>query len=219
VNRREFSARALGAAAACSPLLGVALSPEARAQGAVPVEGKQYARIDPAVPTTAPGKIEVLEFFSYACPHCNAFEPTVAAWSKRLPPDVVFSRVPVPFLMNADNFMRTYYTLETMGQLPLMQPKVFASVHIEHQYLEKPADIVALMTKNGVDGAKFMDVFNSFSVATSLSRARKTVAAYKIESVPTMTIQGRYTTSPAQAGGQSETVSVVDYLIDRARKG
>jgi thiol:disulfide interchange protein DsbA len=218
VNRRDFSARMFGLGAACSPVLSLPVSPSAQAQGAVPVEGKQYSRLEPAVAQTVAGKIEVIEFFSYACPHCNAFEPTLSAWAKRAPADVAFSRVPVPFLMNAENFMRTYYALETLGQVAAMQSKVFAAVHVEHQYLEKPADIVALMTKNGIDGAKFTDAFNSFSVATSLNRAKKAVAAYKIDSVPTVAVQGHYLTSPAQAGGQVETMTVVDYLIERARK-
>ena len=219
MNRRDFSARLLGIGATASPLLLTPWTTPALAQGATPVEGKQFVRVEPPVPQAVSGKIEVIEFFSYACPHCNAFEPTIGAWSKRVPPDVAFTRVPVPFLMNADNFMRTYYSLETMGLVEKMQSKIFAAVHVDHQYLEKPADIAALVTKNGLDGAKFMDVFNSFSVATSLSRAKKAVAAYKLDGVPTMAVQGRYTTSPGQAGGHEETIAVVDYLIQRARKG
>ena len=217
MNRRDFSARLAGTGlgALAAGLIGGPVA----AQGAVPAEGQQFARVDPPVPPIAPGKIEVIEFFSYACPHCNAFEPTVEAWSKKLPADVAFHRVPVPFLMNAENFMRTYYALETMGQVGAMQRKVFAAVHVERQYLEKPADIAALMAKNGIDGAKFLDVFNSFSVATSVTRAKKLFAAYKIDGVPTVAVQGRYVTSPGQAGGPEQAMAVADFLVQRARKG
>jgi protein dithiol oxidoreductase (disulfide-forming) len=223
VNRRDFfvrlAATGLGAVgASLTTSLVLPMTASAQAQDGAPVEGKQYVRIEPPVPPAAPGKIEVIEFFSYACPHCNAFEPTVESWAKKVPADVSFQRVPVPFLMNAENFMRTYYTLDTMGQVPLMQRKVFAAIHVDRQFLEKPADIAALMTKNGIDGAKFLDVFNSFSVATSVARAKRNAAAYKIESVPTVTVQGRYSTSPAQSGGGDQTFAVVDYLIQRARK-
>ena len=219
MNRRDFSAQlaatGLGAAAAT---LFAAAGPAA-AQGS-PMEGKQYTRVEPPVPTASPGKIEVFEFFSYACTHCNAFEPTVEAWSKKLPADVAFARVPVPFLMNAENFMRTYYALETMGQVDAMQRKVFAAVHVERNFLEKPADIVALMAKNGIDAAKFTSVFNSFSVASSVTRAKKVAAAYKLDGVPSITVQGRFMTSPGLAGGAEKAVEVTDFLIQqqRARK-
>jgi protein dithiol oxidoreductase (disulfide-forming) len=214
VNRRDFSAAlvAAGFGAAALPLT-------ASAQGGAPTEGKEFAKVDPPVPQIAPGKIEVLEFFSYACPHCAAFEPTVDAWSKKVPADVVFHRVPAPFLMNAENFMKTYYALDTMGQVGAMQRKIFTAVHVDRLHLDKPADIAALAGKNGIDATKFFDVFNSFSVATSVTRAKKLAAAYKLDGVPTMIVNGHYTTSPSQAGGSEQTVAVVDYLIQRARKG
>jgi len=214
VNRRDFSARLAGTGLGAFGASFLALP--AFAQGG-PVEGQHYAKIDPPVPPSVPGKVEVIEFFSYACPHCNAFEPTLAAWAKKLPADVVFHRVPVPFLMNAENLMKTYYALETMGEVDKMQPKVFAAIHVERNYLEKPADIAALMAKNGVDGAKFTSVFNSFSVASSVTRAKKLTTQYRVESVPTLTVQGRYTTSPAQAGGLEQATAAADFLIQRAR--
>ena len=215
MNRREFSASLAGTglgALATTLLAGPAL-----AQGGVPAEGKQYTKVEPPVPPIVPGKIEVIEFFSYACPHCNAFEPVVSAWSKKLPADVAFHRVPVPFLMNAENLMRTYYSLETLGQVDAMNPKVFAAIHVDRNYLEKPADIAALMAKNGIDAAKFTSVFNSFSVATSVTRAKKLMAAYKVDGVPALAVQGRYMTSPGQAGGLEQAVAVVDYLVQRSR--
>ncbi|MDP9046018.1 MAG: thiol:disulfide interchange protein DsbA/DsbL [Pseudomonadota bacterium] len=216
MNRRDFAAQfaltGLGTAAL------VAVGTPVLAQGG-PVEGKQYTRIDPPVAPIMPGKIEVIEFFSYACPHCNAFEPTVEAWSKKLPADVNFHRVPVPFLMNFENLMKTYYALDSMGLVGQMQRKVFAAIHIDHNTLEKPADITALMARNGVDAAKFTAAFNSFSVASSITRAKKLFASYKIDGVPTLVVQGRYETSPGLAGGFDETFSVVDFLVQRARKG
>ena len=76
----------------------------------------------------------MLEFFSYACPHCSAFEPVLQTWAKQLPADVALRRVPVPFLMNADNFMRTYYALETIGAVDAMQLKIFRGIHIEREH-------------------------------------------------------------------------------------
>jgi len=213
MNRRDFSSVLLATGAGASLLLAGGV---ARAQA--PVEGRDYTLIQPPQPPTTPGKIEVCEFFSYACPHCNAFEPTLVPWAKSLPGDVVFRRIPVNFLFNAENFQRTYFALEATGLVEQMQPKVFAAVHVERQRLDKPEDIAALVTKNGGDGAKFLAAFKSFSVATAVTKAKKMQADYKIESVPTLTIQGRYQTSPAQANGGPQSLAVAEALIDKVRR-
>ena len=216
MNRRDFSASFLGAGLSAAALLAW---PSAQAQGPEPVEGREFTRITPAQPQTASGKIEVLEFFSYACPHCNAFEPTIEVWAKTLPADVVLRRVPVPFLMNYDNFQHAYYALETMGAVEAMQQKIFRAIHVDRQRLEKPEDIAAFVGKNGGDATKFLAAFKSFSVATSVSRAKKMVADYKVESVPLLTVAGRYATSPALANGGPQSLAVVDALVQRTRKG
>lgn len=215
MNRRDFSSQLLVAGFAVP---AVSFAERASAQTGAPVEGKQFMRLEPPVATQTAGKLEVLEFFSYACSHCAAFEPTLEAWSKKLPTDVLFQRVPVPFLANAENFQRTYYALQTMGQVDTVQRKVFTAVHVDRARLEKPADIAALMAKNGIDATKFLDVFNSFSVANSVSKAKKLAEAYRLDGVPTLAVQGRYTTSPGLAGGAENAVAVVDYLLQRSRK-
>jgi protein dithiol oxidoreductase (disulfide-forming) len=221
VNRRDFSAQTFinGLDAIGLSITGLSLPGRASAQGGVPVEGTQFTRIEPAVPPQTAGKLDVLEFFSYACPHCAAFEPALEAWTKKLPADVSFQRVPVPFLANAENLQRTYYALQTLGQVEAVQRKVFAAIHVDRLHLDKPADIAALMAKNGIDAAKFLDVFNSFSVANSVSKAKKLSAAYRIDSVPALAVQGRYITSPSQAGGSEGALAVADFLVQRARKG
>ena len=218
MNRRDFSASFLGTGLSAGALLAW---PAARAQSpAGPVEGREFTKLaSPQPPITPPGKIEVLEFFSYACPHCSAFEPTVEAWAKTLPADVVLRRVPVPFLMNYDNFMHTYYALEAIGAVDAMQMKIFHAIHVDRQRLEKPDDIAAFVGKNGVDANKFLAAFKSFSVATSVSRAKKLTADYKVESVPLLAVAGRYITSPALANGGAQSLAVVDALVQRTRKG
>lgn len=215
MNRRRFSATLVAAAAGAA----FAASGPAFAQGAA-VEGKDFTRVETPQPPGVPaGKIEVLEFFSYACPHCSAFEPVVEAWEKHLPADVTLRRVPVSFLMNADNFMRTYYALETIGAVQAMQMKIFRGIHIERKHLEKGDEIAAFIGANGGDAAKFLAAFKSFSVNTSVARAKKLMADYKVDSVPTLIVQGRWMTSPSQAGSSERALSVVDQLIQRARTG
>jgi protein dithiol oxidoreductase (disulfide-forming) len=217
MNRRDFSASFLGTGLSAAAFFA---SPAARAQSAAaPVEGREFTTLASPQPTAPPGKIEVIEFFSYACPHCNAFEPTIEAWAKTLPADVVLRRVPVPFLMNYDNFMHTYYALETLGAVDAMQMKIFHAIHVDRQRLEKPEDIAAFVGKNGIDANKFLAAFKSFSVATSVARAKKMAADYKVESVPLLVVAGRYVTSPALANGSSQSLAVVDALVQRTRKG
>jgi len=215
MNRREFSTRLIGAGAGT---LALTIAAPAWSQGA-PAEGTQFTRIDPPVPTQAPGKVDVLEFFSYACPHCNAFEPSLDAWAKKLPADVAFRRVPVPFLMNAELFQRTYFALESLGMVDAMQRKIFAAVHVDRLRLDSANDVAALVAKNGGDSAKFLDAMKSFGVANGVTRAKKMTADYKIDSVPSIAVQGRFVTSPAQAGSPEKALQVADFLIQRSRKG
>ena len=213
MNRRDFTSTLLVSGAGASLLLA---SGATLAQA--PVEGRDYSLIQPPQPPANATKIEVLEFFSYACPHCSSFEPMVGPWSRSLPADVAFRRVPVSFLFNAENFQRTYFALEATGLVEQMQSKVFAAVHVERQRLDKPEDIAALVTKNGGDGAKFLAAFKSFSVATAVTKAKKLQADYKIEAVPALTIHGRYLTSPSQANGAPQSLAVADALIDKVRR-
>jgi thiol:disulfide interchange protein DsbA len=214
MNRRRFSASLLSAAAAS------ALAASGTAFAQAPVEGKDFVAVETPQPPGVPaGKVEVLEFFSYACPHCSAFEPTLEAWEKQQPAEVVVRRVPVPFLMNADNFMHAYYALETMGAVQAMQLKIFRAIHIDRKRLEKGEEIAAFVGANGGDAAKFMAAFKSFSVNTSVTRAKKMMADFKIDSVPTLIVQGRWMTSPSQAGTAERALTVVDQLVQRVRSG
>jgi thiol:disulfide interchange protein DsbA len=212
MNRRNFT---LGLAA---PAASVALLNAAWAQSPTPLEGREFLRVESPQPVSTPGKIEVLEFFSYACPHCNALEPALETWVDRLPPFVAFRRVPVPFLANMENFQRTYYALESLGLVQSMQGKVFQAVHVEHQRLDTLEDVAALISRNGGDGARFLAACKSFSVATSCSRAKKLTADFGVASfpgVPSLAIQGRFVTSPAQAGSGAKALAVADFLIVR----
>ncbi|MEO7055707.1 MAG: thiol:disulfide interchange protein DsbA/DsbL [Caldimonas sp.] len=213
MNRRHFSSALLGLAG-----VGLLAGPTVQAQPNAFVQGREYTRVDPPQPVADPGKIEVIEFFSYACPHCSAYEPILGPWLKQLPADVVVRRVPVTFMMNAENFQRTYYALEAMGIVDQMQLKIFRAIHIDHLRLEKPEDFAEFVGKNGGDAAKFLATFKSFSVATALNRGKKAMADYKIDSVPVLVINGRYITSPQLAGGAVQSLAVADFLIQQSRK-
>ena len=216
MKRRDFSASLLGSAA------GLAASgwpAPAHAQGG-PVEGTHYVRLSQPVPAGPAGKIEVIEFFWYGCPHCNAFEPTLDPWVKQLPADVAFHRVPVAF--SAEPFVahqRIFYALDSLGLVAAMHRKVFYAIHNDRLRLDKPADISAFMARNGVDAAKFIEAYDSFSVQGKAKQAAQQAAAYKIDGVPAIGIQGRYYTSGSLAGTNEKALAVADFLIQRVRKG
>lgn len=212
MKRRQFSANAVAAG------LGLGLGPFAQAQGGW-VEGTHYVRLSQPQPGGTGGKIEVIEFFWYGCPHCNQFEPLLAAWLKRLPPDVAFRRVPVAFRPEPFGaHQRIYYTLETMGQLENMHKRVFFAIHNERQRLDKPDEIVAFMVKNGVDGAHFREVYDSFAVQSKQRQATALADAYKIDGVPALGVNGQYFTSGPLAGSLDRALQVTDFLIARSRK-
>jgi protein dithiol oxidoreductase (disulfide-forming) len=212
MNRREFSLQLMAAAASTS------LAAAAQAQSRAPIEGTHYVKLNQPL-SVPPGKIEVIEFFWYGCPHCHDFEPALDAWSKKLPDDVAFRRVPVAFREAYVPHQRIFYALEAMGLVASMHRKVFYAIHGERQRLDKPADIAAFMQKNGVDSTKFLEQYNSFTVQTKVRQASKLAADYKIDGVPAIGIQGRYYTSGALAGSPGGSLAVADYLIDRVRKG
>jgi thiol:disulfide interchange protein DsbA len=212
MNRRDFTAASTAtvALAALAPSL-------ARSQAAF-TEGTHYVRLSQPVAAASAPKIDVIEFFWYGCPHCNTFEPLLDAWAKKLPADVAFRRVPVAF--RDEPFVahqRIFYALEALGLVEAMHRKVFYAMHNDRQRLDKPADIQAFMVKNGVDGAKFLDAYNSFGVQTKARQAKLLSEQYKIDGTPAMGVQGRYWTSGTQAGGQDKMLAVVDLLIQRVR--
>lgn len=211
--RREFS-QTLLSGCALGALGGWSLN--AGAQGG-PVEGKHFQRFASPIPTSTPGKIEVLEFFSYGCPHCAQLEPQLHSWAQRQAADVVVKRVPVPFLSNPKNFQQIYYTLEAMNLVDAMQVKVFTAVHVDKVRLDNLDAILALMGRHGVDTAKFKELFNSFSVATKAAQTRKLIEQYQIDSVPTLCLGGQYKTDAAMAGGHAQALAVADVLIQRLR--
>lgn len=181
--------------------------------------GKDYALVDPPQPTDAAGKVEVIEFFSYACPHCNHLEPSLEAWAHKLPPNVVLHRVPVTFGRTEwVSLAKLHLTLETLGEGDRLAGKVFHAIHDEHNLLTTPEACADWAARQGIDRAKFLDVFNSFGVQTKLQRANMKASTYAIDGVPTLIVDGRYKTSPSMTGGNEGALAVVDELIQTSAK-
>ena len=217
MKRREFSLSAASAVAASALMLPVA-NP-AMAQARQFKEGKDFKRLDkPVAPDAPAGKVDVIEFFWYSCPHCHAFEPTLDAWVKAAPKDLSIRRVPVAFNASFVPQQKLYYTLEGMGKLDALHAKVFRAVHVEKAKLAKDDEILAWVTQQGVDVAKFKEVYGSFSVANQVRRASQLQDAYGVEGVPSMGVAGKYYTDGTMAGSMQTVLQVVEYLAATARK-
>jgi len=214
MKRRDFSALL-----ASAPLAGTAL-----AQGG-PVEGRQYLVLSQALPST-PGKVEVVEFFWYGCPHCYAFEPAIEAWAKQLPADVAFRKVHVAFRANVKIHQRMFYALEALGKEAVTRPAIFNAMHQQGLALDDAKSQAKFLSPLGIDPTKYQEAYNSFGVQTKCTQAEKLSEAYRIEGVPSIGVGGRFLTSPSQAAaGQrlselelgQKALQIADFLIQRAR--
>jgi thiol:disulfide interchange protein DsbA len=208
-------------AAAGTPVaasLGVALAGGSRMAHAQAVDGKEFRSVAPAAPTDAPaGRIEVVEFFWYGCPHCHSLEPALKEWARRLPADVVFRKAHVPWQVQAHQ--QLFFTLESLNLADAHNDKVFAAIHNDRNKLDKPEAMADLLARHGVDRKQFLDAYASFGVRTRAQRATQLAAAYKIDGVPTFGVAGRFVTSPSMTGSNGAALQMVDALVARARKG
>ena len=190
-------------------------------------EGVNYTRLVPAQPTSvAPGQVEVLEFFWYACPHCNAIDPLVESWRKTKPAYVSFSREHVMWQEAHRSLARMYYTLGAMGKLDELHPLIFKEIHVGMNPLidtgndpAKSEEIqAAFVGRHGVSVAAFKGAYNSFAVETALQRADQLWNRYRISGVPTFVINGKYITDVGMAKGEDQLLALVTYLAEQEHK-
>jgi thiol:disulfide interchange protein DsbA len=218
MKRRDFSLAAISAATVTGlPLAAHAQGPAAAKK---PVEGTDYLSLDKRVPTdVGAGKIELIEFFWYSCPHCNSFEPQFAAWLKAAPKDVVVQRVPVRFRDDFEAQQRAYYVFESLNMVDAMHGKLFHAIHTERQQLNTSQALAAWANKNGLPEKKFLDTFNSFGVASKARRATQLQDAFKVQGVPALGIAGRFYTDGSLTQTMDRALQVADYLIGEVRRG
>ncbi len=223
MNRRQLNQTALLGLSGLSTGLvhaqAVAASP-AKTSGTIAVAaGKDFAVLKPTAPHEAPeGKIEVVEFFWYNCPHCHSFEPILAEWVKTLAADVVFRKVPVAFNVNFLPQQKMFYTLEAMGLLGKLHSSIFEAVHKKHQRLDTEAQIKTWMGKQGVDMSKFNALYGSFAINSKAARATKLQDAYRVDGVPALGVHGQFFTSPQIARGMERSLQVVNTLVGQLRR-
>jgi thiol:disulfide interchange protein DsbA len=191
-------------------------------------DGVNYVRLVPGQPTDVPaGQIEVLEFFWYACPHCAALEPLVAAWKKSKPGYITFVPVPVTWSPGHRALARLFYTLESLGKLDQLHSEVFKEIQVSGDPLvaADPSDEaqterlqMAFAKKEGISESAFAAAYHSMGVEARLQRADELVQRYRIDGVPTFVINGKYITDVHSAGGPDKLMSLVAYLAAQEHK-
>jgi len=213
LTRRDLTLKisGLAGAAAVSSLTSLGLTGRAFAQGA-PTEGKDFTKLKTPVPTGQPGKIEVVEFFWYNCPHCFEFEPTLEPWVAKLPSDVHFRRIPVTFDALKEVHAQVYYTWEALGLVDQMHRKTFDRFWLQHKPINREADMLDFAKDSGLDVAKVKAAWESFGVQTKVRQANQLEQDYGIDHMPQMAVQGKYTTITAP-------FPTTDYLVSLVRKG
>lgn len=201
---------------AVSILAAAALGTGAPARAQL-VEGRDYRLLTPPRPTSSPGKIEVVEFFSYGCPHCARFSPLLSAWLATQPNDVAFRRVPVSYgRLQWMNLARAYYALEASGDIKKLDAALFRAIHDDHGELFDEQSIADWVGKQGGDAARFADAYVSFGVNNQTVQADALAEDYAITAVPTLAVNGRYVViSPTEAADELQTFREVLQLADK----
>jgi thiol:disulfide interchange protein DsbA len=177
------------------------------------VAGHDYTVLNVPQRQEINGKIEVIEFFSWGCPHCYEFYPLLARWVATLPKDATFKRVPVGLgHPEWDNLARAYYALQTTGDVARLDSQIFEAIHKEHVSLFDEQSITAWVGKHGVNVAKFTDAYRSFGVITSAGQSDQTAEGYRVAAIPTIAVGGRYTVT----GDHAKMLAVSNELIAKA---
>lgn len=204
--------------AALFALLLTLLMASGQSFAADPQAGSDFKPINPPLKTPK-GKIDVVEFFSYGCTHCNDFHPLVSQWAAKLPADVSFRRVPVSFNRPAwARLSRIYLALEATGNLVKLDAAVFIAIHEQRVAFNSDDAVVAWAADKGVDKKAFGNALNSFSMQSQVKRADQEAADARISGVPALAVDGKYLINNEAVSNFGELLDLTDRVIDMARK-
>ncbi len=207
-NSRKIPMILLAAGAALLALAGPALAQQFE-------EGTHYERISGPDVADNDGVVEVVEIFSYMCPHCRTFQPYVGPWHENLPENVEFSGMPVSFSRSWEPFARAYYTADVLGILDQSHNALFAALHDEGRPIRTMDDLVEFHTQFGVSAEEFESTASSFPVESRMRMGNASIGKWQVRSTPTLVINGKYRVGPRRGGTFEEMLQVADMLIAR----
>lgn len=185
----------------------------------IPEEGFEYRAAERPWPTESGGKLEVVEFFWYGCPFCNAFEPVLEAWYAKQPSDVALRKLHIAINPNWRAHQQLYFALEALGKVDELHGRVYYALHSQMLELDKPERIADFVASQGVERARFLEAFNSAAVRAEMEKANAMAKAFKVDGVPALAVNGKWLTAPHMAGTREQALRVVDYLLARERRG
>lgn len=194
-------------------LLGSLMVAACHAQPSLYQEGTHYFKVEPAQPTNTPGKVEVVEVFSYACIHCAHFQPIVDAWKKKMPAQASFDYMPAIFNPSWEAFARAYYAAEVLGILDKTHAAMFDAIFTQKRPMQNSNDIAQFLSGYGKTADEITKAMNSFAVEMKIGRAKKQVIAYQIDGTPTVIVAGKWRVTGGSAGAMDNVFKVVDYLV------
>jgi cyclophilin family peptidyl-prolyl cis-trans isomerase len=179
--------------------------------------GEHYIVLDRPVPTRDSSKIEVVEMFSYGCPHCYEFETSIKEWSKQQSSDVDFWVFPAVWSKSMELYAGAFYAARELNVEEKTHQPLFTAIVIEQKSIRNESDLAEYFAKYGVDKKVFTETLNSPTVKTKVKYAEERVRLYKPAGVPEIIVNGKYRVDRMRAGGLTEMLSVVDFLVDNER--
>lgn len=194
-----------------------------------PKNGVEYKTLPTPQPVSSGKKVEVLEFFDYACPHCAAYDESLNAWVKKQGDNIVFKRVHISRQGTDLPQQKMFYTLQALGVLtPELHTKAFNEIHVNHNPMRRDEQVFDFIAKQGIDKQKFIDTYRGFGIAGHIRNATALMAAYGIDSWPTLAVDGKYITAPSMADAAQQTATteaqlhaevgqVLDVLVAKAK--
>lgn len=175
--------------------------------------GKDFALIEPAQATSG-NKVEVVEVFSYMCPHCNTFEPFIDNWKKNMPEQASFEAMPATFNRGSWEVAgRLHYTADVLGLLDKVHGDIFSRIHNKREYFRSVDDVVSFLANYGADEAMVRKTFTSFAVETKLRRAQNLIPKYGVTGVPTIIVNGKYRIDGKMAGNYGRMIEIINFLV------
>jgi thiol:disulfide interchange protein DsbA len=182
--------------------------------------GTHYERLPAAQGTSSsPDQIEVAEVFWYGCPHCYTFDPYVENWLEDIPEDVSFVRIPAVWNATLQVHARAFYAAQALNIDEEVHAALFREIHINRNFLDSQPALASFFSSHGIEADDFNAAYESFAVNTKMNRADELARRYRIGSVPTVVINGKYTTDAGMAGSYEDLMELIDELVAMERAG
>lgn len=181
------------------------------------IEGKDYVISETPVPTANPAKIEVVEVFSYICPHCFHFDPILSAWMKAQKPDVALVQVHASWSPSMEAYQRGFYTAQALNLKDKVHTAIFNAIHVEHKEFKDAQAWADFFSAYGVSKQAALAAYNSEAVTKQVKQADQLFRSYQISGTPEIVVEGKYRISTRFSGTQEDMLKVVQYLVNRAR--